>query len=59
MRVGVVVIEVISHRLDHRPRNLRAARAVEVRDGMMVMMAFERREVRANFKCRCDAHLMI
>ena len=30
MSIGVVVVEIIGHRLDHGPRNLRSARPVQI-----------------------------
>jgi hypothetical protein len=46
MRVGVVVVEVIDHRLGDGARDLRAAGAVEVGDRLIVVFAVERGEVR-------------
>ena len=43
--IGVVVVEVIRHGLDHRLRNLRAAGAIEVpRRFWSLLRAFERGE---------------
>ena len=49
VRVGVVMEEVIVHRRDDRARDLRAARAVEVRDGVSAVRPLQRRKVRTNF----------
>ena len=41
MRIGIMLVKVISHCLDHGPRNLRSARPVEVSDLMTTMNPFE------------------
>ena len=45
MSVGVVMIKVVAHGIDNAARNLRAAGAVEVCDGVSAVLAFERGEV--------------
>ena len=52
MRVGVVVIEIVVHRLDHLPRHLCSAGTVEVGDGKLIVNAFERRKTGANIGSR-------
>src|SRR2546421_4818607 len=46
VRVGVVMIKVVAYGLDDCARNLRAAGAVEVCDGVSFVLASERGEVR-------------
>ena len=46
--VGVVMIEIIQHRITDAPGSLSSTRSVEVRDRMPVMNSLERRELRAN-----------
>ena len=46
--VGVVVIEVIDHRVNDDPRNLCSPRPVEVSNTMAAMNAIERRKVSAD-----------
>ena len=41
MRIRVVIQQLISDRIDDDPRGLGAARAVKVRDRMIIMTAFE------------------
>ena len=48
VRVGVVVEEVVLHRMHDAARNLRAAWAVEICDGKSIVRSLERRELRAN-----------
>ena len=52
--VGIVVNEVIGHRLDHDPRNLGPARPVEVGDTMAMMHALESGESRPDLGGRRD-----
>ena len=54
VRVGVVAVEVVGHRVDDRPRHLRAAGAVEVRDRQAVVQPIEGGEVRADVVDRGD-----
>ena len=44
VRVGVVIEEIVVHRVDDGARHLRSARAVEVRDGMAVVHRARARE---------------
>ncbi len=48
VRVGVVVEQVVAHRVHHRARHLRAAGAVEVGDGRAAVAALEGGELRAD-----------
>ena len=45
VRIGVMVIEVIRHRLDHPARHLRSTGPVEIRNRLAVVNALERREL--------------
>src|SRR4026207_368651 len=42
--VGVVVVEVVGHRLDHIPGHLSPSRAIEVGDRLMALFALQRWE---------------
>src|SRR4026207_1680337 len=49
MRIGIVVVEIIGHRLYHRPWNLCAARPVEIGNRVTVMSAVEGRKTFPDF----------
>ena len=50
VRVGVVVIKVVGHRVNDLTRNLRPTGPVEVGDRMPIVIALESREVRTDFR---------
>ena len=54
VRVGVVMIEIVAHGLDHAARDLRAAGAVEVGDREAFMLALKRGKVRPYLFGGCD-----
>ena len=48
MGVGVVVQQVVAHRIDDRGGDLRAARAIEVRDRIAMVAPGQRGKLRAD-----------
>ena len=55
--IGVVMQQVVGHRLDDRAGHLRAAGAVEVGDGLAIVPPLQGREVGADLVHRGDAGL--
>ena len=49
MGIGVVVVKIIAHCLDHRSRHLGSARPIEVSNRITVMSARERRKTSTYF----------
>ena len=49
MRVRIVVIKIIGHRLDDRPWNLRSPGPIEIRHRHVMVLSRQGREVRADF----------
>ena len=49
MGIGVVMVKIIIHCLDYRPRHLSAAGSVEIGNGITVMSAGERWETSPYF----------
>ena len=59
MGVGVVIIEIIVHRLDDCSWDLRSAGAVKIRDRIAVVHTLECGKVTANFFDCCDAGFLL
>ena len=48
MRVRVVMKQIVSHRLHHRARNLRAAGSIEIGNGIAIVNSFESGKLLSN-----------